>query len=141
MLFRSVKRKEPIVFPSRWTFPMAKVVSASCDDDVILWSQEQARALRERDFLVHLLKWRFQPKRRSLSWSRAINHQRERIALLIKGTPSLEAVLREPDWRREISLAALDQASKETGVDKGAFPEASPWELTAALDPDFWPDV
>ena len=141
------------------------------DEDVILWAQEQARALRERDFskldiehladeiedvgrcekrelasrmavlLAHLLKWRSQPERRSASWRRTINHQRERLDLLIKGTPSLKTVLREEDWRRDMWLDALAQASKETGLDEGAFPDASPWDLAATLDPDFWPDL
>ena len=150
---------------------MPKTLSTAYDDDVILWAEEQARALRERDFskldiehladeiedvgksekrelanrmavlLAHLLKWRSQPERRGASWRHTINHQRERIALLIKGTPSLKSVLREPDWRREMWLASLDLASRETGIDEAAFPETSPWDLAATLDPDFWPDV
>jgi hypothetical protein len=92
---------------------MPKTLNTPYEKDVILWSQEQARALRARDFskldiehladeiedvgkseerelanrmailLTHLLKWRFQPERRSASWRRTINHQRERVALLI----------------------------------------------------------
>ncbi len=141
------------------------------DEDVILWSQEQARALRERDFskldvehladeiedvgksekrelanrmavlLAHLLKWRSQTEKRSPSSRNTINHQRKRIALLIKGTPSLKAVLSDLDWREEMWLDALAQASKETGLDESAFPDASPWDLAATLDPDFWPDL
>jgi ribosomal protein L29 len=147
---------------------MAKAVSTTYDDDVILWSQEQARGLRERDLdiehladeiedvgksekrelanriavlLAHLFKWRFQPERRSPSRRRTIGHQRKRIALLIKGTPSLKTVLRDPDWRREMWLAALEKAGVETGLGEDAFPEISPWDLAATLDPEFWPDV
>jgi len=144
---------------------------ASYEKDVILWAEEQARALRERDFgrldiehladeiedvgksekrelanrmavlLAHLLKWRAQPEKRSPSWRNTINHQRKRIALLIKGTPSLKAVLRDPDWREEMWLGALAEAAKETGLDETAFPEASPWDVEATLDADFWPDA
>ncbi len=150
---------------------MGKAASASYTKDVILWAEEQARALRERDFakldiehladeiedvgksekrelanrmavlLAHLLKWRSQPERRSPSWRNTINHQRKRIALLIKGTPSLKAVLRDSDWREEMWLGALAEAAKETGLDESAFPEASPWDLAATLDSDFWPDA
>jgi hypothetical protein len=85
--------------------------------------------------------WRFwQPEKRSASWRRTIDHQRERIALLIKGTPSLKAVLGEKDWRQDMWLDAIAQASKETGIDEGAFPGASPWDLNEALGADFWPD-
>jgi len=150
---------------------MPKMLNTPYETDVILWSQEQARALRERDFskldiehladeiedvgksekrelanrmavlLAHLLKWRWQPERRSASWRRTIDHQRERIALLIKGTPSLKAVLGEKDWRQDMWLDAIAQASKETGIDEGAFPGASPWDLTETLSADFWPDA
>ncbi len=150
---------------------MPKTLNTPYEKDVLLWSQEQARALRERDFskldiehladeiedvgksekrelanrmavlLAHLLKWRSQPERRSPSWRHTINHQRKRIALLIKGTPSLKTVLGEPDWREEMWLDALAQASRETGIDESAFPETSPWDLAEALDADFWPDV
>ncbi len=149
---------------------MPKTLNTAYETDVILWSQEQARALRERDFakldlehladeiedvgksekrelasrmavlLARLLKWRSQPERRSASWRNTVNLQRKRIALLIKATPSLKAVLREPDWHEQMWLDAIAQASRETGLDEGAFPEASPWDLAATLDPDFWPD-
>ncbi len=131
---------------------MAKTLNTPYKKDVILWSQEQARALRERDFsrldiehladeiedvgksekrelasrmavlLAHLLKWRFQSEKRSASWRRTINHQRERVVLLIKGAPSLETVLKDMDWRRDMWLDAIAQASRETGIDEGAFP-------------------
>ena len=150
---------------------MAKNLNTPYETDVILWSQEQARALRERDFsrldiehladeiedvgksekrelasrmavlLAHLLKWRSQPERRSQSWRNTINLQRKRIALLIKATPSLEVVLSEPDWREAMWLDAIMQASRETGLDEGAFPEARPWNLNETLAADFWPDA
>ena len=150
---------------------MAKNLNTPYETDVILWSQEQARALRERDFsrldiehladeiedvgrcekrelasrmavlLAHLLKWRSQPERRSPRWRNTINLQRKRIALLIKGTPSLKVVLGEPDWREEMWLDAIAQASRETGIDEGAFPEASPWDPAETLNANFWPEA
>jgi len=150
---------------------MPKILNTPYEQDVILWSQEQARALQERDFskldiehladeiedvgksekrelanrmavlLAHLLKWRWQPERRSASSSRTIDHQRERIALLIKATPSLETILGEKDWRQDMWLDAIAQASKETGIDEGAFPGVSAWDLTETLNADFWPDA
>jgi Domain of unknown function DUF29 len=145
---------------------MPKTLKTPYEKDVILWSQEQARALRDRDFsrldiehladeiedvgksekrelanrvavlLLHLLKWRSQPERRSASWRRTS----ERIALLIKGTPSLKAILGEEDWRQDMWLDAIAQAARETGIDEGSFPDAAPWDLTETLGLDFWPD-
>ena len=110
------------------------------DKDVLLWSQEQARLLRARRFdeldiehvadeiedvgksekrelasrmavlLAHLLKWKSQPENRSRSWRATINDQRKRIALAIKATPSLKAVLRNPDWQEDIWLDARSQS-------------------------------
>lgn len=81
------------------------------DDDVLLWSQQQARLLREGRFaeldiehladeiedvgksekrelasrcaalIAHLLKWRFEPSIRSESWRATINVQRKRIGV------------------------------------------------------------
>ena len=132
--------------------------------DVVLWSQEQARVLRARRFaeldiehladeiedvgksekrelasrmavlLAHLLKWKRQPENRSNSWRATINDQRRRIALAIKGTPSLKTILRNPDWKEDIWLDARSQARKEMG-DIDDLQEACPWPMDQAVDP------
>ncbi|MEC4817035.1 MAG: DUF29 family protein [Scytonema sp. PMC 1069.18] len=38
----------------------------------------------------HLLKWQYQPERRSKSWERTIREQRKRISLLLDDSPSLK---------------------------------------------------
>ncbi len=148
----------------------AESAAISYDADVILWSEQQARLLRagrfaeldiehladeiedvgkseKREFvsrmgvlLAHLLKWSRQPTKRSPSWRSTIVAQRKRVALAIKGTPSLQAVMRDPDWREEVWLDALAQARKETGLEEDELPEACPWTMDQATDPDFWPD-
>jgi len=148
----------------------ARSRAISYDADIILWSEQQARFLRagrfaeldiehladeiedvgkseKREFvsrmgvlLAHLLKWSRQPTKRSPSWRSTIVVQRKRIALAIKGTPSLKAVMRDPDWREEIWLDALAQAQKETGLTPNELPEACPWSMEQATDPDFWPE-
>ena len=124
----------------------------SYDADVILWSKQQARLLRagrfaeldivhladeiedvgkseKREFvsrmgvlLAHLLKWSRQPTKRSPSWRSTIVDQRKRVALAIRGTPSLRAVMRDPDWREDIWLDARAQARKETGLGEDELP-------------------
>jgi len=145
-------------------------LSATYESDVVLWAREQARALRERDYarldierladeiedvgkseerelasrmavlLAHLLKWRLQPDRRGPSWRHTINHQRARIAIRLRKTPSLKSTLGDPDWREEMWLDAIAQAAKETGFDEAAFPETCVWDLNETLSADFWPD-
>ncbi|HLH48127.1 MAG TPA: DUF29 domain-containing protein [Roseiarcus sp.] len=145
-------------------------MSASYEKDVLLWSQEQARLLRTGQFgrldiehladeiedvgrsekrelasrmavlLAHLLKWRLQPETRTPSWRKTISHQRQRVELLLKATPSLKTAMSDADWRKGAWLDAISLAAQETGLDEAAFPETCPWEMTAALDPAFWPD-
>lgn len=138
-------------------------------DDIIAWSSEQARLLRARRFdlldlehlaeeiedvgkseqrelasriavlLAHLLKWSHQPGRRGNSWRRTIRAQRQAIALRLKRTPSLKAMLREEDWWREIWADAVASAAHETGLD--VFPDACPWSTDLVLDEEWWPDA
>jgi Domain of unknown function DUF29 len=144
-----------------------RATRTSYDKDVILWAQEQARLLRagrfsELDvehladeiedvgksekrelasrmavFMAHLLKWRVQPEKRSPSWRATINDQRRRIALAIRETPSLKAVMRDPVWREGVWLDARGQAREETGLDE--LPDACPWTMEQAADAEFWP--
>ncbi len=121
-------------------------VATPYDKDVILWSEEQSRLLRARRFseldlehladeiedvgrsekrelanrmallIAHLIKWKSQPDNRTSSWRATINDQRKRIALAIKETPSLKAVMRVPDWQEDVWLDARSQARKEVGT-------------------------
>jgi hypothetical protein len=147
----------------------ARSSATSYDKDVILWSEQQARLLRagrfaeldiehladeiedvgkseKREFasrmavlLAHLLKWNRQPKMRSNSCRSTIVDQRKRIALAIKATPSLKAMLRDPDWREDIWLDARAQARNETGLAEDELPETCPWAMEQAADEGFWP--
>ena len=147
----------------------AKASRASYDKDVILWSEEQARLLRARRFaeldlehladeiedvgrsekrelakrmavlLAHLIKWKSHPNDRTNSWRATINDQRKRIALAIKETPSLKTVIRVADWQEGVWLDARGQAWKEMGAGED-LPEASPWTIEQAADPEFWPE-
>ena len=148
----------------------AKASRTSYDKDVILWSEEQARLLRARRFaeldiehladeiedvgksekrelasriavlLAHLVKWTSQPDNRTNSWRATITDQRRRIALAIKETPSLKAVMREPDWQEGAWLDARGQARKDMGLAGEDLPEGCPWTMEQAANAEFWPD-
>jgi len=150
--------------------PAAKSGTTAYDKDVILWSQEQARLLRAGRFseldiehladeiedvgksekrelasrmavlLAHLLKWSRQPEHRTNTWRATINDQRKRIALAIKETPSLKTVMRDRDWQVGVWLDALAEARKETRLAEEDLPEACPWTMDQAADPQFWPE-
>ena len=88
--------------------------------------------------LTHLLKWEFQPNRRSRSWRVTVHAQRADIAKQLKRSPSLKAVLQEEF--DDAYPRARSQAELETRLPAETFPEAPPFDLMQALDPEWWPD-
>ncbi|MFM9978945.1 MAG: DUF29 domain-containing protein [Sphingomonadaceae bacterium] len=153
---------------------MARVVrieamgNIAYEHDVIAWSREQARLLREGQWarldiehladeiedvgkaesrelasrmallIGHLLKWAVQPERRGASWQRTINEQRKALRRRIAKTPSFKAEIIDPEWIADAWLDGWTLAMKETGHD--FYPEACPWTIQRVLDDDFWPD-
>lgn len=80
--------------------------------------------------LVHLLKWRYQPERRSGSWrGTIIEQQRELRQLLESGTLHNHAQAVFADAYTD----ARKQAAAETGLARTALPEVSEWDLDGAL--------
>lgn len=87
---------------------------------------------RLRILLAHLLKWQFQPKRRSRSWAGTIVEQRDQIAALLEESPSLQGYLEEAAlsaYPRAVRLAAI-----ETGLPRSTFPAELPYSLSRILE-------
>ncbi|MCB2261859.1 MAG: DUF29 domain-containing protein [Candidatus Thiosymbion ectosymbiont of Robbea hypermnestra] len=74
-----------------------------------------------------------------VSWRRTIRVQRHAIALRLKRTPSLKAVLRDADWQEEIWFDAVAAAGAE--ADLVDLPLICPWTLSRVLDPDWLPEI
>jgi len=80
--------------------------------------------------LAHLLKWDYQPDRRAGSWEATIlEQQRELRQLLESSTLRSYAAVVLGDAYTE----ARKQAAAETGLPRGAFPEACGWNLDTVL--------
>jgi hypothetical protein len=138
------------------------------ETDFYAWTQQQAQLLREQRWadldlenvaeeietlgrsdkrqienrleilIAHLLKWKYQPGRRSASWTSTITQQRLRIKGLLKESPSL---------KRYPGKVFLDQylgarlaASKDTGIAFDLFPEECPFTIEEVLNVDFFPE-
>lgn len=144
-------------------------MSSLYDDDVYTWAITQADALRRRSaneidwdnvaeeiegvgksqaselrsryviLLAHLLKWQFQPERRSRSWEAAIETQRGVIAEHLAENPGLKS--RRDELFGRGYFEARGVAGAETELGRAAFPETNPYTLAQAMDPDFWPDA
>lgn len=99
--------------------------------------RKERQELRNRlgVLLGHLLKWQFQPEKRSNSWLGTIREQRIQIKLLLEDSPSLKSYLDEVfTTAYELGLAL---AIKETQLGEQIFPEVCPYTIEETLTPDF----
>jgi Domain of unknown function DUF29 len=101
-------------------------------------SQHRALESRLEALIEHLLKWKFQPERRSRSWRNTIREQRAQIARLLGKMPSLGPQL--PANLEEIYELAVAVALLDTRLPETAFPPSSPFSLDQILDQDFFPE-
>ena len=102
-------------------------------------ARSDRREIRNRliVLLVHLLKHRFQPRRRSRGWRATIAEQRQRIASVIDDSPSLQ--LFPASIIDRCYADARSQAALETGLTEAAFPQSCPFSLEQLLDPTWLP--
>jgi hypothetical protein len=87
--------------------------------------------------LLHLLKWEYQPQRRSDSWLDSVTDARTQIELTLEDSPSLNNY---PAQQLQVSYSrARRQAAKQTGIDISTFPENCPYSLEYVLDENWLP--
>ena len=83
--------------------------------------------------LTNLLKWEYQPERRSGSWQGTILEQRRELRhLLESGTLHNHALAILADAYAD----ARKQGAAETGLPRGTFPAECPWDLDGLLADD-----
>ncbi|MEH2325372.1 MAG: DUF29 domain-containing protein [Nostoc sp.] len=89
--------------------------------------------------LLHLLKWQYQPQRRSDSWLDSITDSRTQIELAILDSPSLKNYPTEQ--LEESYQRTRRQAAKQTEILISVFPEECPYSLELVLDEDWLPEA
>ncbi|MEY2977616.1 MAG: DUF29 domain-containing protein [Prochlorotrichaceae cyanobacterium] len=99
--------------------------------------KQQRQELRNRlgVLIGHLLKWDYQPQKRSKSWRVTIREQRREILQLLKENPSLKSYLTEAIILGHES--GLDLVVKETPLDYEDLPPEPVYTLEQLLDPNF----
>ena len=143
------------------------MTTATYETDFYLWTQQQADLLRQGALstldtihlidelddmgasnrralgsylelvLLHLLKWQFQPNKRSSSWIESINKGRNAVERLLEESPSLVPQL--PTKVVNEYPRARRGAAKETGLPLTTFPEQCPFTLEQIIG-DYWAD-
>jgi hypothetical protein len=138
------------------------------DSDYLLWLEKTSKLLQSKDFenldlenlieeieslgrsernklisslrLIyhHLLKWQFQPQKRTRSWSNTISRERDNISYYIEDTPSLKNLFEDVVILNKAYQRGRQDASRETGIPN--LPEACPYSIEQTLDRNFLPD-
>jgi Domain of unknown function DUF29 len=149
--------------------PPLKGVQELYDADFDAWAQAQAAALRAKNWAAldfehlaeeveelrkterkavrsqlrrltsHLLKWAYQPARRSDSWQATITDARRLVADWLEEDGSLTQEL--PALFAWAYPRARREAAKDTRLPLATFPEDCPWLIEQVLDEDFWPEA
>ncbi|UIE40138.1 DUF29 domain-containing protein [Leptodesmis sichuanensis] len=139
------------------------------ETDFYAWTLEQSKLLKEGDFkhldipnlveeieslgkqqrqelrnrlgilIGHLLKWHYQPDKRTKSWRATIREQRREILQLLKENPSLKPYLAEAI--ADAYESGKDLVVKETPLDYEDLPENCPYIADQLVDPNFPNDL
>lgn len=99
--------------------------------------KQQRQEVRSRLIVLmgHLLKWEYQPQKRSRSWFRTIRVQRKELGILVEN-PSLQPYV--PEAIALMYENAVDLAADETGLPYATFPQVCPYMLDQLLDDKFF---
>jgi hypothetical protein len=134
------------------------------EEDFHAWSQEQARLVREGAFdrldrehlaeeieslgrteqarlarhfelyLMHRLKWEYQPEYRTRSWMLTMKEQQRQAVRLVKKNPSLKPLVRE--LFEDAYSGARVLALNETGIEEDAIPSTNTFDVA-----DCFPEI
>jgi hypothetical protein len=90
-----------------------------------------------RRLLLHLLKWQFQPERRSRSWRVSNGNVRVEISDVLEENPSLRPST--PELPCAVYRQAVELVELQTGLARSTFPDGCPYTFGQMMDRDFLP--
>jgi len=103
-----------------------------------LGKQQRAELRNRLKVLIgHLLKWEYQPERRSRSWLMTLRIQRRDTQELLEENPSLKPYLEEA--LQKVYESGRDLAVGETNLPLKTFPENCPYTLEEIFRDGFYP--
>ncbi len=93
---------------------------------------------RLKVLLMHLLKWKYQPNKRTKSWKVTIRNQRDDLNFDFDESKTLKNYgLKQFD---KTYKKARQLSSDETGLDMSVFPGKAPFSFHEIMNDDFFPD-
>jgi hypothetical protein len=101
-------------------------------------SERRAIASQLTQVLLHLLKWQYQPQRRSDSWLDSITDACTQIDLAIQDSPSLRSYSAEQ--LEDSDRRARRQAAIQTKLEISVFPETYQYSLDLVLTENWLPE-
>ncbi|GAB4350263.1 MAG: DUF29 domain-containing protein [Cyanophyceae cyanobacterium] len=94
-------------------------------------SERRALASQIARLYLHLLKWQFQPEKRSRSWLISIGEAQDEIEQLLEDNPSFRRSL-DDEIARGYALGRR-KAARETGLAIDGFPDQAPLSFEEAM--------
>ena len=109
-------------------------------EEIETLGRQERRELVNRLALLlgHLLKWQYQPEKRSNSWLATIREQRTQVKRILTDSPSLKSYLEEAlqlSYEDGINLAV-----KETNLPYETFSQSCNYGISQILDNEFLPE-
>ena len=141
---------------------MSTVIRHSYEEDFSAWAEETADSIEQGQFselnltvladevrdlarseyrelqsqirrlLGHLLKWAYQPEKRSSSWQVSILNAREKIDDALEGSPSLKSKITSQTMER-MWQSACKRVVLETHLPAKLLPSTCPWDLNSQI--------
>jgi hypothetical protein len=110
-------------------------------EEIASLGRQERRELENRlgVLIGHLLKWQYQPEKRSRSWQVTINAQRREIQKLLANNPSLKSHL--DVTITEGFIQGLDLVFTETPLKKKDLPSELPYSKEQIFDSSFPEDI
>jgi Domain of unknown function DUF29 len=99
--------------------------------------ERRAVVARWRLIIQHLLKWQYQPEKRSRSWIATVSRERRHLRRLENESPSLSA--RYQELIAEAFRIALGDVVDETDLPRSTFPARCPYAPDDLRDDRFFP--
>jgi hypothetical protein len=142
------------------------VQKTAYDNDIIQWVEKQVSLIKEKRYaevdwvnileeiedlsklerdrflssirliIQHLLKWEYQPEKRSKSWKITITRERNNLKRYLRDTPSLKRY-----WQdlAKVYRDGRADAANETGISDWEFPDNCPY-TSEQIQSDWFPE-